>query len=184
MTDLFTTAIAFNWRPENDGQPFHVTPKDPGGSTSWGVTFTTWAGWRRLHQSPVSMALFQGCKQNDFLSLYRSMFWNACACTQLGEIGIQVFDAAVNCGPGNAAAFLQTVLGVKVDDEIGPITIAAATAKNDQAELSRQLCEQREDFYATRPGAKFFERGWDRRAEQCRDLVLSLISPPTNGAIS
>lgn len=174
--DLFSTAMDFVWRPENDGQPLHTESIDPGGSTAWGVTFTTWAGWQRLHGDLVSMARFQACKQADFLPLYRAMFWNACRCDDLGPIGIQVFDAAVNCGPGNSAGFLQAVLGVEVDDQIGPITLAAALAF-DQPTLSNALCTQREVFYASRPDAVYFQRGWDARAVRCRDLVLGMLTP-------
>jgi lysozyme family protein len=175
--DLFQQAMAFVWQPGNDGQPLHYSQNDPGGSTAWGVTFTTWAGWRRLHAMPVSMDIFKASKQADFLPLYRAMFWNACSCGSLGALGIQVFDAAVNCGPGNSAAFLQTVLAVTVDDQIGPITLAVAQ-QTDQRALARQLCAQREEFYSTRPTAKYFERGWDARAERCRDLVLSMLGSP------
>lgn len=181
MNDLFNDAMAFIWRPENDGTSFHLTPNDPGGSTSWGCTFTTWAGWQRLHNAPVSMDAFRALKQVDFLPLYRTMFWNACSCGSMGAVGIQVMDAAVNCGPGNAAAFLQTVLDVKVDDQIGPITLRVAQ-QTDQRALSRQLCTQREEFYATRSGAVYFQRGWDARAERCRDLVLSMLGVPTISA--
>jgi lysozyme family protein len=176
LTDFFRAAMAFVFLPANDGQPFHMSANDPGGATAWGVTFATWAGWQRLHKGPVSMAAFRECKQADFLPLYRSMFWNSCSCGSMGAVGIQVFDAAVNCGPGHAAGFLQTVLSVTVDDQIGPITLAVAQ-QTDQRALARQLCEQREEFYATRPGAVYFERGWDARAERCRDLVLSMFNP-------
>ena len=182
MSDMFTEAMAFIWQPDNDGQPFHVSPHDPGGATAWGVTYRTWADWRRMYEMPVSEAIFQTSKQADFLPLYREIFWNICSCDSLGAIGIQVMDAAVNCGPAYAAAFLQTVLNVVVDGRIGPITLAVAQ-QTDQRSLARQLCEQREAFYATRSGAAYFQRGWDARAERCRDLVLSMlgvpVAPPT-----
>lgn len=174
MTDLFPQAMAFVWAPNNDGQSYHNTPNDPGGSTAWGVTFTTWAGWQRLHNASVSMAEFQACKQPDFLPLYRAMYWNACRCGNMGPIGIQIFDIAVGSGPGNAARFLQTVLGVDVDGQIGPLTVAALNAAIPAA-INYALCNERERFYAALPTAKYFERGWDRRAEACRDLVAGML---------
>jgi lysozyme family protein len=173
--DLFSEAMDFIWLPENDGQPYHITTSDPGGATSWGVTYDTWASWRELHGDPVSMAGFKRVLRPDLLPLYRTMFWNACNCDALGPIGIQVFDAAVNCGPGHAALFLQALIGVAQDRAIGPLTIAAARAQ-DQPALSRLLCSRREEFYATRLAARYFERGWDARAEACRDLVLSILA--------
>lgn len=181
VTDLFPTAMAFVWRPENDGQPLHLSANDPGGSTSWGVTFTTWAGWQRLHNAPVSMEAFTACVQSDFLPLYRAMFWNASRCGNMGPIGIQVFDIAMGSGPGSAARFLQTILGVEVDGEIGPLTIAALNNAAPAA-INFALCNERERFYAALPTAKYFARGWDRRAEGCRDLVASMIGTPVPAA--
>jgi lysozyme family protein len=172
--DLFTEAINFVWEPSNDGQPFHVTAFDPGGATAWGMTFETWAAWQKLHGEPATIGIFRAMAKADFLPLYRTMFWNACCCGALGPIGISVFDAAVNCGPSRAAKFLQCVLGVTVDGFIGPKTIAAALA-DDQRLLARRMCSARDAFYATLNNARYFERGWDARAEACRDLVLSIL---------
>lgn len=179
MTDLFNAAMAFVWRPENDGQPLHNTPNDPGAATSFGVTFTTWAGWQRLHNAPVSMAAFQALKQPDFLSLYRALYWSASRCGNMGPIGIQIFDIAVGSGPGNAARFLQTILGIEVDGGIGPVTLAALNNAIPAA-INYALCNERERFYASLPTAKYFERGWDRRAEACRDLVAGMIGVPAH----
>lgn len=174
MIDMFPKAIGFAWRPSFDGQGFHRSANDPGGSTSWGCTFTTWAGWQRLHNAPVSMAEFQELVQNDFLPLYRTLFWNSVRCGNMGPLGIQVFDVSMNSGPGVAARFLQTLLKVDVDDQIGPITLAALHDA-DQAKINVAFCEEREEFYAKQPTAKYFERGWDNRAEVCRDYVASLL---------
>lgn len=175
--DYFDEGMAFVELPQDDGTGFHITANDPGKATSYGVTFNTWAGWQRLHSAPVSMALFKTCTIANFRPLYRSMFWNGCSCGSFGAVGIQLFDCAVNCGPGHAAGFLQTVLDVQVDDEIGPLTIRVAQ-QTDQRALARALCTERETFYASRPGAVYFGRGWDRRAEAARDLVLDLLGVP------
>ena len=174
--DLFTEAMNFIWEPCHDGQPFHVTAFDPGGATAWGVTFETWAAWQKMHGELASIGVFRNLPRGEFLPLYRTLFWNACCCAALGPIGIQVFDAAVNCGPRRAAKFLQAVVEVPQDGAIGPITIAAALA-DDQRLLARRICSARDAFYATLNNARYFERGWDARAEACRDLVLSLLPP-------
>lgn len=174
MIDYFPTAMTFIWRPDCDGQPLHTTPNDPGRSTAWGVTFTTWAGWQRLHAAPVSMAAFQACGKNDFLPLYRAMFWNSIRCGEMDLIGIQVMDASMMSGPANAARFLQHVLGVDQDGVIGPITLSVLRDA-DPAAVNRAFCTERETFYAALPTAQYFGRGWDARAERCRDYVALLI---------
>lgn len=176
MIDYFPKGLSFILRPENDGQGFHETPKDLGLSTSWGVTFSTYAGWKRLHQETPSMADFKSLGWRDFEPLYRAAFWNACRCGNMGALGLQIFDAAVNCGPREAAVFLQTVVGtVEVDGQIGPLTVAAVN-NTDPLALNAKLFIKRESYYATRPTARYFERGWDRRAADCRDFVLQLIA--------
>ncbi len=174
MTDLFDQGLAFIWRPENDGQPLHYTPKDPGGATSWGVTFQTWAGWQGLHSQVKSMQVFQGLKQADFSPLYRALFWNACRCGNLGAIGVAVFDAAVMSGPGNAAKFLQQALGIDVDGAIGPVTVQAAVSV-DPARLNDMLLAERNAFYQANPNFNTFGHGWMRRAFDCHGFVAGLI---------
>jgi lysozyme family protein len=178
LQDYFSMALDFIWKPEIDGQPYHVTPHDTGGATSWGVTYSTWVAWQRLHGQPASLSAFKRLDKSGFEPLYRAQFWNACRCSSLGPIGIMVFDAAVNCGPGNAAGLLQMVLGVTVDRQIGPITVAAYAAV-DPPTLARALCEQRENYYQHCAQAEYFCKGWNRRAEMCRDHVLSLLSNST-----
>ncbi len=175
--DFFEDALDFIWQPDNDGQGIHLSADDPGGATNLGVTFQTWAGWQRLHKANAPLAVFRTLGKADFRPLYRSLFWNAVCASSFGAVGIQLFDAAVNCGPGHAAGFLQTVLDVQVDDEIGPLTIRVAQ-QTDQRALARALCTEREAFYASRPGAVYFAQGWDRRAEAARDLVLELLGVP------
>ena len=174
--DLFITqAMPFIWLPGNDGRTFHLTPHDIGGCTAWGVTYSSWVAWEKQHGRVPTLSAFRETPRQTFLPFFRAGYWNACQCGDMGPIGVQVFDAAANCGPGHAAAFLQTVLGVKVDDEIGPLTLAAMEHV-DHRDLAASLCSQREAFYATRQTARYFERGWDARAERCRDLVVSLLS--------
>jgi lysozyme family protein len=177
IRDYFPTALAFVWRPDIDGQPYHVSPNDPGGATNWGVTYQTWAGWQRLHKQPASLPVFHALDKDAFQPLYRALFWNACRCSSLGAVGVMVFDVAVNCGPGHGAGFLQTVLGVDVDNQIGPVTLGAF-ANKDPATVVRALCEQREHYYKNCSQAEYFCNGWNRRAEACRDYVLNLLPYP------
>ena len=176
MTDLFPVAMAFNWLPENDGQPYHTTPGDPGGATSWGVVYTTYASWRKIHGVPSTQTGFADTPRDAFLPLYRTWYWDAARCGELGPAGVEVFDAAVNCGPGNAVRFLQHVVGTTQDGIFGPITMAATRA-TDPEWLIRAFEEEREDYYAVLSDFAYFGRGWDRRAAACRDLSLSLLTP-------
>ena len=146
--DLFPQAMAFVWRPDNDGQPFHVTANDPGGATAWGVTYATWSGWQRLHGGVSTLGMFRAVGQGELLPLYRALYWNACACGAMGAIGIQVFDVAMGSGPETAARFLQAVVDVEADGQIGPVTLAALRDA-DPARVNTALFDRREAFYAS-----------------------------------
>jgi lysozyme family protein len=175
MVDFFPVALAFNWRPENDGQPYHDDPHDIGGATSWGVTFRTWQFFEHQHGRPGLLATFRTLQKEDFTNLYRTSFWNSIQCGLFGAVGIQIFDAGVASGPENAVKFLQHCAGANIDGELGPKTIAAALAMSPVT-LAMKFCAEREAFYHTCCTAKYYERGWDGRAERCRDLTLSLLA--------
>lgn len=175
MADLFPTGMSFFWRPENDGQGFHDDPRDPGGATSWGVTLRMWNNWLDMHGSVTTVVDdFARLLKEGFLPFYRAQYWNSVRCGNMGPIGIQVFDASANAGPGHAARFLQTVLGVEVDGELGPQTLKALN-NADPLKVNLAFCTTRERYYNALPGAKYFGKGWDRRAEDCRAFVETLI---------
>lgn len=179
----FDDAMAFVWRPENDGQGFHNDPRDPGGATTWGVTFTTWSGWQRLHGYTSLLDDFKRLEPKDLRPIYRALFWNAIHGDALpAGVSLMVFDAAVGSGPGNAARWLQQVLGgLVVDGAIGPATLARVHAV-DPAEVVNYLADRREAFYADLPTFPIYGRGWDRRCEDCRAEALRIIVGAHNGA--
>ncbi len=108
-------------------------------------------------------------------ALYRALFWNACQCAALPlGVGLMTFDAAVGSAPLHAARWLQSVVGVPQDGEIGPQTIAAAR-RMPPATVINALATTRESFYASLPTFRYYGNGWDRRAQDCRTLALSMV---------
>jgi lysozyme family protein len=180
VPDPFDAAIAFVWRPDNDGQGYHDDPRDPGGATTWGVTFATWSAWQRLHGTTPTLAAFRVLGPDDLRTLYRALFWNACQCGALPlGVGLVVFDAAVGSAPLHAARWLQQVVGVTQDGEIGPETIAAARRMPPVVTINA-LATTREAFYASLPTFRVYGRGWDRRATDCCLLALSMAGAHTD----
>jgi len=174
VVDYFNLAMSFAWRPENDGQGPHNDRDDTGGETSWGVIFRTYSAWETAHGRTADPAVFLTLPKETFLPLYRANFWNACCCGSLDLIGIPMFDIGMMSGTGNAARFLQMTLGVTVDEQIGPKTIAAFKAA-DPLDLNERLLTERDDFYRSLPNAAIFDGGWERRASDCHDVTKSLI---------
>ena len=175
MTDYFYTGMPFVMRKENDGQPYHLTQGDPGGATSWGVTFATWITWQRLHREPATLEAFKVQTQTDMYPIYRALYWNANRCGNMGPFGISVFDVSVMSGPARGAKILQTLLGVEVDGQIGPLTIAAFNQVPDQLQLNKDYYDARIVFYQSLKGVSQFLHGWTRRADDCKTLVDSLL---------
>lgn len=172
-------ALPFIWRVENDGQPFHNDPRDPGGATSWGVTFSTWASWQRLHNQPAMFATFRSLARDAFMPLYRLLFWQAVRGDEVPPaIAASLFDAAVGSAPLHAIQFLQTVLGVTVDGIFGNKETMPAVLRADPADLVHGLWQNREAYYVRLPTYRIYGRGWDRRAADCERLSLSLIPEP------
>jgi lysozyme family protein len=65
-------------------------------------------------------------------SFYKANFWDVLRLSDFAsqETANKIYDSAVNQGTGTAAIILQQVLGVKADGGIGPVTIAAANARD------------------------------------------------------
>ncbi len=162
--DRFSACMAFTWLPQNDGQPLHITAHDAGGATSWGVTLATFAAWRAKSGLRGTTAEDLGAAtQDELATLIRSEYWNAVQGDHL-PLGadLLVFDFGFVSGSGRSARILQQVLGVAVDGQLGPHTLAAAQAC-DRVDLIRRLAAAHEAFYRGLRDFAYFGRGWTNR---------------------
>ena len=174
MDSSWPASLAFVWLPSNDGAVYHCDPNDTGGETSWGVTHTTWAAAVE-HGLVADVPLAEATRDNLALVL-KTNFWNVAGCDRLAVgVDMAVFNLAMVGGPGRAARVLQQIVGVAVDGQVGPQTLAAA-GKFSSDSLIRKFTVSEETFYASIPPAKFFLRGWDRRAEDCKVAALALLA--------
>lgn len=173
MKENFRRALDFEWRPENDGQGYHVTPGDPGGGTNRGVTQATWGDWARLN-SALPRSVADATNQQLAEVLYRK-FW----CGVQGNALPTAVDAmafGIDMGtPAQAARCLQRALGVAVDGVIGPVTLAAAQAA-DPAALCQAMRTEAEAYYRSLTREAEFLRGWDRRMEDRYAMVISWLA--------
>ena len=130
--------------------------EDPGGATMYGVTEAVARknGYGGLMKDlPLSMAK----------DIYHRQFWDACKCDQMPDaIRYPLFDAAVNSGPGQAAKWLQSAVGVKADGAIGPMTIQAAVNANPIL-VTKQMLGKRLRFMTELKNWTANSRGWARR---------------------
>jgi hypothetical protein len=127
-------------------------PNDPGGETNFGIS-------RRSYPdlNIATLTLEQA------RAIYRRDFWDRLGLDALPPaLRLQVFDAAVNSGPGNAARWLQAAAGVAQDGVIGPLTRARLGTLNTQT-LGLRFNAARLRFMCSLSNWPTFGRGWALR---------------------
>lgn len=112
---------------------------------------------------------------DDAQAIYQRDYWSECSCDQLPwPLALFVFDCSVNQGQHMAKIVLQQALGVKVDGDIGPVTLAAARAAD--AEHVALFMAGRAISYTHDSGFITDGRGWFKRL-----FLLALNHGGTNG---
>lgn len=173
----FETCLNFTWLPQNDGQPLHTTPGDRGGATAWGVTLESYAAWRSDHGiRPTTEADLAAATKDDLATLIQSRYWNAVQGDHL-PVGadLLVYDFGYGSGPGTSAKLLQEVVGgLRIDGQLGPVTLAAV-ARVNRLDLIRRLSARHEAYYESLADFHLFGRGWTTR--NSARLQLALATP-------
>lgn len=96
-------------------------------------------------------------------AIYRRDFWDKAGIPKVpAELHSDLFDMAVNSGPGNARRCLQRALGVMDDGVFGPITTAALAHANAFALLAR-FNGFRLQFMTESSAWESYSKGWARR---------------------
>jgi lysozyme family protein len=160
-------------------------PYDPGGPTNMGVTLAVLARWQGIAVSEGNVeALKRQLKSlpaETARAIYRERYWRAAACPKLPwPLALMHFDAAVNQGVKRATLMLQEALGVEIDGEIGPETLAAAHAAVKDEVLARHA-DIRRRAYRALPHFWRFGRGWLARVEatlRAAHAPADAVAPP------
>ena len=164
-----------------DGRILHYNPGEAG-YTYFGiysVAHPTWIGWDRVHaelkrQPNVYKASETLAKdpvlQNMVDSFYKTLFWNK---MRLDDIVSQhkaeeMFVFGVNAGCKAAVRAAQNVSGATPDGLIGPKTITAINAC-DEDRFDKEYDVEEKKYYemlvARNPKFKINIRGWYNRAD-------------------
>src|SRR4051812_26899549 len=134
-------------------------PKDPGGATMKGIIQRVYNDYRtrqNLPNQPVKLIT-----DDEVAAIYRASYWDLAKCDQL-PLGVSyvVFDGAVNSGVAQSVKWLQRALGVAVDGQIGPATIAAVNTYGDPGILVDTICDRRLAFLKALKTYSTFGKGW------------------------
>lgn len=155
-------------------------PSDPGGATNMGITHKTLARWRNI--SPwwnLPKAEVKALGRAEAARIYRASYWDRSKAGKLpAGLDLALFDFAVNSGPDRAIRTLQTELGVVVDGQVGPLTLAAVAARNTAA-LITALCDRRLGFLNRLSTFPTFGKGWTNRVAAIRKAALAAAGTKT-----
>ncbi|HQU16639.1 MAG TPA: glycosyl hydrolase 108 family protein [Gammaproteobacteria bacterium] len=173
----FTTFYDFIEAPDNDGQPFHITPGDPGGATVYGWTYATWSHVAPYHGiEDISLEAFRAQTKVTLAPMTRAWFWNRLLADDM-PAGFDLFWCDFQFGSGAATRVLQGCLGVTPDGVVGRMeTLPALDRLTDPADRVRMLTRMYDDRVGYYDACGFRDRwpGLYRRAAACRDLALRL----------
>lgn len=130
-------------------------PADPGGETKFGISKRSYP-----NEDIASMTLERA------KLIYKRDFYDKLRCGDMPRsLGFSVFDCGVNCGVTRAAEFLQKLLSVTVDGQIGPKTLEAVSQANGQL-LAAKFNAIRLQYHASLPTWPSFGKGWSRRVAE------------------
>lgn len=130
-------------------------PADPGGETNWGITIAVarengYVGPMKDMDASVAKTI---CAKKYWLPEFDQLPY---------QVALQVFDAAVNSGIGQAVRWLQRSVGTADDGKLGPVTSAAAAAMDPLKLVLLFNCE-RLTFMTNLSTWGSFGKGWARR---------------------
>lgn len=169
MNNNFEKALALVLEHEG-GYVDH--PKDPGGATNKGVTQAVYDAYRKVRGRGHMSVKF--ITDEELRAIYKFQYWDKVQGDFLPSgLDYAVFDFAVNSGVTRAAKYLQAVLGVAQDGQIGARTLAAITGP---VKTIKALCDRRMSFLRNLRTFLTFGRGWTRRVTEVRAHALDMAT--------
>jgi len=151
-------------------------PQDTGGATMRGVIQRVYDAWRE--RQGLARQTVRKITDDELNAIYRENYWQLVRGDELPEgLDLCVFDYGVNSGPSRSVSHLQEVLGIKVDGNMGPVTIAAVNA-SDPVEIVKKLCERRRKFVRQIKSYPTFGKGWNRRIDGIEQVSCAMCSEP------
>lgn len=131
-------------------------PKDPGGETNWGIT-------KRVAVAHSYTGSMRNLPLATAEAIAEKSYWDAVQGDKLpAAVAWQVVDAAYNHGNRQAVKFLQRAIGASDDGIIGPRTLAAVKAM-DQNDIILLFLAERLQFFTNLSTWSVFGKGWSRR---------------------
>jgi lysozyme family protein len=108
---------------------------------------------------------------SEVAAIYKNLYWDRVSGDNLPDgVDFAVFDFAVNSGVSRAAKYLQAVVGVTQDGQIGPATIQATKTYVAMAVTNKRLAfMQSLSIWST------FGKGWSARIADVKAQIIALV---------
>lgn len=143
------------------------SPYDRGGFTVDGVTLTT---FRRFYGQDKTETDLRNMTRPQWRHIMKTGYWDVCKADSIEDQRLAeiIVDWCVNSGTARIRN-VQTILGVRPDGAVGPITLGAINGA-DRDELYRRIMAARVAWYHQRvridPTQKRFLTGWLNRLKR------------------
>lgn len=137
-------------------------PDDSGGATKYGITLATLSKWRG---KKCTLNDIFNLKLDEALLIYEKKFLDEFSYSQIESDNkvLVMFDLAAHSGVQRSVMVAQKILGVKIDGNCGPKTLAALNSFSEKV-FCREFLQAQQDRYfdiaETRPKDRKFLRGW------------------------
>ena len=152
-------------------------PVDNGGPTMKGITLNTYTIYcKNKGKGTPTQTQLKNISQAEWEDVFKSMFWDKWQADKINNQSIAnlVVDWLWTSGQWGIK-YPQSILGVKVDGQVGPKTLAAINNYPDPKDLFNKLWQRRkahfEGIVKANASQKKFLKGWLNRLN---DLKFSV----------
>ena len=145
-------------------------PHDKGGFTVDGVTLST---FRKFYGEDKNEDDLRNITPPQWRNIMKVGYWDVCKADDINDqrIAELIVDWCVNSGTARIRD-VQTIIGVKPDGAVGPITLAAING-DDPKELYRRLMTARKGWFEKivlrNPSQRVFLKGWMNMLKRFED---------------
>jgi lysozyme family protein len=154
---------------------FTDDPDDPGGPTNKGIILRVFCDHTRRTLNEFTrrqcVEALRAISDETVKEIYRERYWQPSRAAEMpAAIGFMHFDASVNHGLTGAARLLQRAVArqdseIKIDGEIGPLTMAAVH-EIEPGHLLADYADERRRKYRNLHHFWKFGRGWLNRVDR------------------
>lgn len=144
-------------------------PKDPGGATMKGVTLET---FRHFYGSARTVEQLKAITEEQWDYIFKKGYWDVFRCDEIRSQSVAnlLTDWVWASGPV-VVKIVQSLLGVKADGAVGPVTLGALNALQGSVAFQR-IWNRRKAFIESLRNYDVFGNGWMNRLDSIRHCYL------------